>query len=257
MEEQNILTEETTKELTQLDAVSGIFTEPGNTFETMAKFPKKNYWLLPALILVVTSIISSFLFLTDAELVGKMMDKQKMKMRESMQEKVKSGKMSQEDANKGMEQAEKFMDPNGLFFKITGVAGAVVSPFIMLFVLSVIYMLFLKMMKANFEFTNVLNVVGLFLVISAIGSVLAIVLSIIIGEFNSIGLSLVLKADTVGETFHALLLKLDVFSIWFYILVAIGLVKIAKIKPAVSYSLVFGLWIVWLVVSTFVFGMLG
>lgn len=254
MEEQKIIAEEP-QELSQMDAISGVFTEPGNTFETIMKFPKRNFWLLPVLILVVTSIVSSFLFFSDAELVGKMMDKQKTKMRESMQEKVKQGKMSQEQANDAIEKAEKFMDPNGLFFKITGFAGAVVAPFIMLFVLSVIYMLLLKMFKANFEFTNILNVVGLALTISAVGSVIAIVLSIIMGDLTSVGLALFLKPETVGETMHGLIMKLDVFSIWFYILVAIGLVKVANVKPGISYSIVFGLWIVWLMLSTFLFGM--
>lgn len=254
MEEQNIISEEP-QELSQMDAISGIFTEPGNTFETIAKFPKRNFWLLPVIILVVTSIVSSFLFFSDAELVSKMMDKQKQQLRERMQESVKNGKMSQEQANDAIEKAEKFMDPKGLFFKITGFAGAVVAPFLMLFVLSVIYMLLLKMFKANFEFMNILNVVGLSLIVSAIGSIIAIVLSIILGDLNSVGLSLILKADTVGETLHALLMKLDVFSIWFYILVAIGLVRVAKIKPLISYSIVFGLWVIWLAVTTFVFKM--
>lgn len=256
MEEQNLVTEES-QELSQMDAVSGIFTEPGNTFETIAKYPKRNFWLLPVLILVITSVVSSFLFFSDAELVGNMMDKQKTKMRENMQEKVKAGKMTQEQANNAIEQAEKFMDPNGLFFKITGTAGAVISPFVMLFLLSVIYMLLLKMAKANFEFTNILNVVGLSLMISAVGSVLGIVVSIIMGNLNSISLALILKPETVGETLHGLLMKLDVFTIWFYVLVAIGLVKVAKVKASMSYLIVFGLWIIWLVISTFVFGMMG
>lgn len=254
MEEQNIITEEQ-QELTQMDAISGVFTEPGATFETITKFPKRNFWLLPVIILVVTSVISSFLFFSDAELVGKMMDKQKQQLRERMQENVKSGKMTQEQANNAIEQAEKFMDPKGLFFKITGTAGAVVAPFLMLFVLSVIYMLLLKMFKANFEFVNILNVVGLSLIVSAIGSIIAIVLSIIMGDLTSVGLALVLKADTVGETVYTLLMKLDAFSIWFYVLVAIGLVKVAKVKPVISYSIVFGLWVIWLVVTTFVFKM--
>lgn len=254
MEEQNIITEEP-QELSQMDAISGIFTEPGNTFETIAKYPKRNFWLLPVIILVITSVVSSFLFFTDAELVGKMMDKQKQQLRERMQESVKSGKMTQEQANDAIEKAEKFMDPKGLFFKITGFAGAVIAPFLMLFVLAVIYMLLLKMFRATFEFTNVLNVVGLSMIVSAIGSVLAIVLSIIMGELNSVSLSLVLKADTVGDTFHALLMKLDVFSIWFYILISIGLVRVAKVKPVVSYGIVFGLWIIWLALTTFVFKM--
>lgn len=252
MEEQNIIAEEQ-QELSQMDAISGVFTEPGNTFEAIAKFPKRNFWLLPVIILVITSVVTSFLFFSDTELVGKMMDKQKQQMREKMQESVKDGKMTQEQANDAIEKAEKFMDPNGLFFKITGIAGSVVSPFLMLFVLSVIYMLLLKMFKANFEFTNILNVVGLSLIVSAVGSVIAIVISIITGDLTSVGLSIIFKADAVGDTLHALFMKLDVFSIWFYILVAIGLVRIARVKPAVSYSIVFGLWIIWLVITTFVF----
>jgi len=254
MDEQNIITEET-QALSQMDAISGIFTEPGNTFETMTKFPKRNFWLLPLIILVITSVVSSFLFFSDTELVSKMMDKQKTKMREKMQESVKSGKMTQEQANDAIEKAEKFMDPSGLFFKITGFAGAVVSPFIMLFLLSVIYMLFLKTMKANFDFTNLLNVVGLSMMISAVGSILGIVISIIMGELTSIGLALIFKPEVVGETLHSLFMKLDVFSLWFYVLVSIGLVKVAKIKPVMSYSVVFGLWVLWLVITTFVFSM--
>lgn len=254
MEEQNIIQEEP-QVLSQMDAISGIFTEPDNTFESIMKFPKRNFWLLPVIILVVTSIVSSFLFLSDAELVGKLMDKQKQQLREKMQESVKSGKMTQQDADNAIEKAEAFMDPNGLFLKITGIAGAVVSPFLMLFVLSVIYMLFLKMFKANFEFVNILNVVGLSMIISAIGSIIAVVVSIITGDLTAIGLTLFLKADTIGETLHLLFMKLDVFSIWFYILVAIGLVKVAKVKTSVSYLIVFGLWIVWLVITTFVFKM--
>ncbi len=252
MEEQNIIAEEQ-QELSQMDAISGVFTEPGKTFETIAKFPKRNFWLLPVIILVITSVVTSFLFFSDTELVGKMMDKQKQQMRERMQESVKEGKMTQEQANDAIEKAEKFMDPNGLFFKITGIAGSVVSPFLMLFVLSVIYMLLLKTFKANFEFTNILNVVGLSLTVSAVGSVIAIVISIVTGDLTSVGLSIMFKADAVGDTLHALFMKLDVFSIWFYILVAIGLVRIAKVKPVVSYSIVFGLWIIWLVITTFVF----
>jgi hypothetical protein len=254
MEEQNIITEEP-QELSQIDAISGIFTEPGNTFDTIMKFPKKNFWLLPVIILVLTSIVSSFLFFSDAELVSKMMDKQKMKMREKMQENVKEGKMSQQQANEAIERAEKFMNPNGLFFKITGFAGAVVAPFIMLFVLSVIYMLLLKMFHADFEFTNILNVVGLSLIVSAIGSIIGIVLSIVMGDLTSVGLALAFKADVIGETLHGLFLKLDVFTIWFYVLVAIGLVRVTKVKPFISYSIVFGLWVIWLVITTFVFSM--
>ena len=105
-------------QLSITDAISGTFTSPGPTYETIEATPKKNYWLVSMIICVVLALISTFIFLNDTELVDKVMDKQKQKMYETMDERVKSGQMSKEDANVAIEQAEKFMDPEGLFFQI-------------------------------------------------------------------------------------------------------------------------------------------
>ena len=242
-----------TEELSKLDAITGIFTEPGETFETISRNKTRNYWLIPVLIMVVAGIVSSFLFFRDAELVDKIMDKQKQKLRERMEENVKSGKMSKEQSNEAIERAEKFMDPKSVIFQITGYSGAVFSPFFILFLLSLIYVIALKIMKAPFVYTNLLNIIGLSMVINAIGGIVSIVLSIVMGDFVSLGLSLVIKESAVGINLHTLLTKLDVFSIWFYVLISIGLSRISGIKQGTSYGVVFGIWIVYLIVTSFVF----
>src|SRR6188474_1668692 len=157
MSEENLTTDENSSEpefqneqLTNTEAMSGVFTAPGETYEIIANTPKKNYWLLPVVIFIAINLISTFLFMSDAELVSKTMEKQSAAMREQFEKNVKEGKMTQEDANKAMES----MNPAGIFFKAIAFGGAIIGPFIMLLLLGVVYLLGLKVMKAQFDFTN-------------------------------------------------------------------------------------------------------
>lgn len=50
----------------------------------------------------------------------------------------------------------------------------------------------------------------------------------------------------------SLLSKIDIFQIWFYLLVAIGLSKIARISIAKSAGIVFGIFIVYAIVFSFI-----
>ncbi|MEO8209850.1 MAG: Yip1 family protein, partial [bacterium] len=193
MNDENLTGQETTSEpeyqneqLSNSEAMSGVITAPGETFETIANTPKKTYWLLPVIIFIVINLISTFLFMSDKELVTKTMDKQTAIMREKFDQNVKDGKMTQEDANKAMES----MNPAGIFFKGIAYGGAAIGPFIMLLLLSVVYLIGLKVMKAQFDFTNILNVVGLAMIIIAVGNLLSMVISIIKGDMSSVGLGL-------------------------------------------------------------------
>jgi len=237
------------EELSKADAMAGVFTEPGDTFETIARTPRKNYWLLPVLISAIVGLVSAFLFMQDNELASKTMDKQKQKMREKFEQNVKEGKMSQEDVDKTMET----MNPQGTIFKVFGYGGAIVGPFLILFILSIIYLVILKVMKAQVDFVNILNVVGLSMLITAIGSLLSIVASILKGDITSVGLALVLSEQAVGEKVYSLLNKFDLFSIWFYVVVSIGLSRVAKIDMIKSAAIVFGIFLLYAIVTSLVF----
>lgn len=237
------------EQLSNADAMSGIFTEPGETYETIANTPKKNYWIFPVLISVVIGLISTFLFMQDAELVSKTMEKQKEKMREKFQESVKQGKMTQEDSEKAMES----MNPKGMMFKVFGFGGAIIGPFVILLLLSVFYLIALKIMKAQFDFMNILNVVGLAMLISGIGNIIAVVISILKGNLTSVGPGLLFSEESAGQKVYTMLTKIDLFSIWFYAVIAIGLSKIARVSIAKTAAVVFGLWIVYILVSSFLF----
>lgn len=234
---------------TNSEAMSGVFTSPAETFETIVNSPKKNYWIIPVLISILVGLASTFLFMQDAELVSKTMAKQKEKMMEKFEKDIKDGKMTQEQ----VDQAMKSMDPKGMFFKLIGYGGSLVGSFIVLLLLSVIYLIALKIMKAETDFSNILNVVGLALLIGAIGNLISIVISILKGNMTTIGPSLFMSESSVGEKMYALLTKIDLFSIWFYAVITIGLSKVGKISTGKAAGVVFGIWIVYIIVASFVF----
>lgn len=70
---------------------------------------------------------------------------------------------------------------------------------------------------------------------------------------SSIGLGLILSEEAVGDKLHSFLNKLDVFSIWFYVVVAIGLSKVARIDMIKSASVVFIIFLLYAVVTSFIF----
>ena len=253
---QEVTTPETPQEvppLTKTDAIAGVFTEPGDTFSTIAKSPKHNYWLLPVIIFIIVNLISTFLFLSDDELVSKVMDKQFSKVEQKMEENVKDGTMTQQEADIALEQTEKFMSPGSVFFLISAYGAGIVIPFVLLFALSLVYLIALKILKAEFVYANILNLIGLSFVILAIGKILDVVLSILTGDINTISVGLFFNEAGVGESLYKFLMAIDAFIIWFLIIIAIGLSKISGIKSNVSYILVFGVWIIWILITSFIF----
>ncbi|CAN5574475.1 hypothetical protein BH10BAC5_BH10BAC5_13760 [soil metagenome] len=240
--------------ISKSDAMIGVITEPSVTFHEVARTEGKNYWIIPILISIILGLISSFIFMSNNELKSSVMDKQKDKMEKQMNEKVQKGEMSASDKDKAIEQSAKFMDPNGMFFKLIGYGGAVVGPFLLLFIPSIFYLIGLKIFKADFVFSNVLNVVGLSYIIYAVGTMIGMVLSVVMGHMVTAGLALVLNEEMVGSKVFQLISKLDLFSIWEHVVIMIGLSKIGKIEIMKSGIVVFGIWIVWILLSTIVFG---
>ena len=125
--------ESQTEEFSVTDAITGIFTEPGDTFTEVKNSSKKNYWILPILILVVISIASAFLVTHDEELYSQIKDKQTKAAKDRFDAAVKSGSMSREQADQQMDQMDKGFNKSNPIFLVFTVAGPIVSTFIIFF----------------------------------------------------------------------------------------------------------------------------
>ena len=238
MEEENLQnsTEETgfspepPEELSSTDAMVGVITQPGDTYSSIGQGSVKKYWLMPVLVFIIINLISTFIIFSDPEILSKKMDDQLEQTKEKLDESVKKGDMSKEEADQSLEMTKKFMNPESPVTQGIGYLFSVIGPFFVLFLLSLIYFIGLKIFKSGAGYSDMLNVVGLAFIISAIQQLITAVLSILMGEVSTLSLGLILSADTVGNGLNSFLNALDVFSIWFYIVISIGLTRIGKIS---------------------------
>lgn len=237
-------------QLSFIDAVSGTFTSPGYTFGTIEATPKRNYWLISIIICVILGLISSFIFLNDTELVDKVIDKQKQKMYKSMDERVKSGQMSKEDANIAIEQAEKFMDPKGLFFQITAYGGSVITPFITMLIYSLIGLIIIKILKGSFLYFNLLNVISLAMIISAAGDLINVFVSVMLGDLSSVSLALAFRSVEMPDYINIALTSLNAFKIWSVAVMSIGIAKTGKVKTMPVMIIIFIIIILYTLITS-------
>jgi hypothetical protein len=231
------------------DAMAGIFSEPGDTF-TEVKRSKKNYWLIPLLIVVAVSILSSFLVLQDEELSSEIRDKQKKAMTEQLDKAVKEGKMTQEQANQQMEQTQKFM--GGSMMMVFGIIGSLFAVVVFFFLKALVYWGTMKGFKGTASFKDVMNVLGLSGLITAIQLVVDTVLAVLMGKLTAnIGPVLLFTEESVGSSVYKLLGHLDIINIWYLAILSIGLAKVSEVNTAKSIVIVFVLWLLWVVVTSF------
>lgn len=229
--------------ISKTDAIVGVFTEPGNTFENIAKTKGTGYWVYPLLICVVFGLISAFIMNSDPQITAEINDKARAKMNEEFEKKIKAGEMSKEDAEKSTDMA----------LKVTAV-GRWVSPLVFTFIgfilMSAIYFVILKILKSQIEFGQVMNVVGLTMIISSIGGVIAIVLSVALGHLVSVSPGIFITEAGFGAKVHTLASHFDLFSIWGLIITLIGIARTVNTSIAKAAIVVLIPWIIWVTSTT-------
>jgi hypothetical protein len=247
MEEENLQNQNdiqpTIEPISKTDAMVGVFTEPANTFENIAMSKGVSYWLMPVLICMIIGLISAFIMNSDPQLTREIKEKADKKMNEQFEEAVKGGKMTAADV-----ESAKSMS-----YKITAIAGWVgpmIMPFIVLLIMSLIYFIILKIFKSPIEFTSVMNVVGLTMIIGSIGGLIAMVLSVVMGHFVSVSPGIFLPESSVGIKLHTLVSHFDLFSIWGLIVTTIGISKVGRSSMGIASVVVLIPWAIWAIATT-------
>jgi hypothetical protein len=251
-QEENPEQTEPFEDLSLSDAITGIFTEPRNTFEGIKKSSKKNYWLIPILIFIVISVISRFMITNDEELYADIKTKQTEAVKKRLDEAVKDGKMSQDQANERMEQIDKGFNKSGPFFILSITLGPIIITFIMLFLKGLIFFGALKLLKGAITYVQIITVLGLVSIIDSIQAIVDTVLAIITGRlFANIGPILLFSKDSLSDKMSLFTAHFDVFNIWYFFIVGIGLAVFADLKSKQTIPIVFVLWLIWVCITSF------
>ena len=235
------------QELNHTDKLVGVFAEPQNIFTKIARFPSKTVdWLLPVFVLIVIIILGQFVIRTNAEIRQQFKEKQLQSIEKNFDEAVKKGQMTQAQADEQMTRIEEGMDSMGAIQTIGLVVGTPVAVFIVFFVVSGFYLLVAKFgLKGAGTYKDVMVAYGLPFYISAIHQIVIIITALAMSKYLT-GLSVADLMGTDKTTVAGFLLgKLDVFSIWFYVVFGIALAKMNKSDDIKKYLIaVIGIWLV-------------
>lgn len=242
-------------ELNHTDKLVGVFSEPGNTFSKISKFPPKTSdWLIPVLVLIVMVILSQIVVRTNPEIKNQMKEKQIAAVQKNLDEAVAKGQMTRAQADEQMNRMEDMMENTGPFQMIGLVVGTPIIFFIVFFIVTAFFMMVAKFgLKGSATFKETMVAYGLPYYIAAISTVIMTIASLAMSKWLT-GVSVADFLGTDKTTLAGFILgKLDIFSIWFYVVFGIGLAKMNKSEDSKKYVItVLACWLIFGLIFHFV-----
>jgi hypothetical protein len=216
-----------------------VFAGPGEVFEDIkASPPATSNWLVPVLLFALVGVISSIVIFSQPAIVQQIHEQQTKKMDEM----VKSGKMSQADADKAAAIADRFTGPTIL--AIFGSVGAVIAGFVRMVWWALILWLLGKALKSPFGYGKALEVFGLASMITVLGSIVTILLTVILGRMIATpSLALLVNGFDATRKSHQMLGAVNIFYFWQIAVLSVGLAKVANVPLMRTLPLVLVCWV--------------
>ena len=228
------------------DKIVGLFTEPGKTFSKMSNFPPKTIdWIIPILIVIIVSILSQIVLMNNPVIKHEIMEKNIAKIEKQFKEMVEKGQISQSQANEQLDTMRDRMQQGGALQLIGIIVGIPIFTFIFFFIVSGVLLIIAKyILGGEGTFKSVMAAYGLPYYVIALQVIIMVIAALVMNKFLT-GISAADLMSTDKSTFIGFVLgKLDIFSIWFYILVGIGLAKMFKSDNSSKYIVsTLGMWI--------------
>jgi hypothetical protein len=235
--------------LSFFDKATGIIAEPDKVFENIANTPKKSSdWLVPFFLILIFTAASVAIVMQNSIIKEEVKAKARAKIEKAFEKQVENGMMTKAEAQDNLEKAEKGLDIIGT---VPGMIIQTISVLfvggIVFFVIAAYFFLITKLfVKAPIGFEDVLVAYGMSGYISVLNIIICIILAFVFDrQFESASLASLLNIQENGIA-KFLLSKVDIFTIWAYVVLTIGLAKLSKAKSYVTYAvIVFGSWFVW------------
>ncbi len=234
------------EELGVTDKMVGVLTEPSTLFQKVSKLPlKSSDWLIPLIIAIIVTMISSAVMMTNPTIKADIQEQQMKKMEEYFQEQVDKGAMTQAQADQIMDQSAERMEKSGGLQLIISMISIPIIFFIVFFIIAGVYFLLAKFaLKGEGTYKTALSAYGLSYYIVIIQVIVVIIAAVAMGKMLrdvSVGSLMGMDSGTIAGWFMH---RLDIFSIWIYSVISIGLAKMFKSENITKYFIgVFGLWI--------------
>lgn len=228
-----------------IDKLTGIFVSPGEVYENLVKSAKTiTDWLIPILILIVLSVVATFLKFSDERIRDSLVQFQEQRFEQLVEE----GKMTEEQAEIAKERIESF----GRVQRAFSIVGILIGIPIMFLIVSLVYFLLGRLLfKGNVNFMSVFSIYSLSSLIASVGVIVSTILAFITGSFlATVSPAIFMEPST--SKMYILASKFEIFSLWQLAVFAIGMAKAFNKSYASAFGLVFGTWALWVVLNLFI-----
>ena len=206
-----------------------IYFSPTKYFTQLKEKPK---WLVPLIIIIVVSILLTVVVLSTFNTEQRLAQLRERNL-----------------APEQMERAQRFM--TGPLPVISGIVAAVIFIPLMLIIISLIFNFLIPLIGSTGTFLMTFSCfVG-----AALVRIPAMVIKIILilikkTPFVHTGFVLFFPMLSKDTFFFRFLSKLDFFTIWELALIGLGLQTIYTIKDKKSYYLIFGIWLLYIIITS-------
>ncbi len=137
------------------------------------------------------------------------------------------------------------------------IAGLVAGPFTVILLsfllVALIFFAILKLMGGQGKYKAYLSVVVHANMIMVLYTLLVIPISYITGSLHEAptltSLATLLSPDQSGTLVYTVLSAIDVFSIWYYMVLAIGFAAVSKLKKIYVYAVTAGIFLIGIIIS--------
>ena len=208
-----------------------IYLAPGRAF---ARLKERPTWLVPLIVALVFNVL--FVFLS-SQYVDR--DKQRQVALEQMRER----NMPEEQIEKAMEGLDKYYSSPAMRYGLPVVSTLVIGLIAALF-LAVVYNVSLPLFGGTGDFKRTWAIVCNASLV-AVPATIVRGLLVLLKRSAEVTTSLLVAAPNIKHGFLAgLLAQLDIFEFWKFTLIAMGIKVVFGLKGSKSYTLVFAVWLV-------------
>jgi hypothetical protein len=213
-----------------------VFAAPGDVFEEVAaaKHAVGN-WLLPAILGCAVAVSGVLVMFSQPALVRQMQEQQTR----AMEQQVAKGKMTREQTEKAVETMAPFIKAFAAVAAVLASVGGLLLVSLGLWGVSSL------VWKAQAPFSKVLEVVGLSSMITVLGGVVWALLLVATGNLMaSAGPILLVDKPDPANLNHQLLAAVNVITLWYVGVLAVGMARITRKPVAVTAAWTFAGWLV-------------
>jgi hypothetical protein len=208
-----------------------IYLSPGRAF---ARLKEKPTWLIPLVIVQVFNML--FVFVSSHYIDWG-------KQRQAALEQMRERNMPQEQIDKATEGMDKFYSSPAMRFGMPVVSALFIGLLAALF-LAVVYNISLPLFGGTSDFKRTWAIVCNASLV-AVPATIVRGLLVLLKRSAEVTTGLLAAAPGLKQPFlKALLTQLDIFDFWKFLLIAIGLSVVFGVKKSKSYTLVFAVWLV-------------